>query len=446
MTGFRAARCAAVLLCLISGCTSEPVIRVTANSPAGVVVGIPGIDGGGTPEITLPWLRFHVTDDNAAQCRTQTIQIFDGQLKLWLPEFRFSQTGDFPAVAVMSRLTPPVITKAQAYTAVRDLANKLADECLKPSSPDLDLASARNAAAALIVANLPRYAEAELALTYGLSSNSGANWVDITPGMRLRINTSEVLRYLPQHKQRYYPGVTTFFLPRLRTSVLGGNPVLEVDPATELSDLGFNEVSEGSPFDNSFAVAGVEDLRVPPLDGTKRVSVRYWRLYLPTSPYVANDSGNTPDDAEMLNQLSVIAAAGSPGIFPDRALNATDCATPTSGQPRPLTCFEIRARGVVVPEIMIFVQGSPRWVPVGTRLSDIAAEVMPQPRSGAVSDAMPPMDSVLYEAWAARAWARLRVRRQTWFGEARLVFDAEDRPSAAAALSIPLITGDLVTW
>jgi hypothetical protein len=107
-------------------------------------------------------------------------------------------------------------------------------------------------------------------------------------------------------------------------------------------------------------------------------------------------------------------------------------------------CFEFRPRGVVVPEILIYVAGAPRWITLGTRVIDVANEVFPLPRSVASTTGNAATDNALYGAWARRAWPRLKLRRHTWSGDADIVLSSDE--SAPAALSIPLIAGDSITW
>jgi hypothetical protein len=444
-----------LLLLSVSACASEhtlvsertvaserTLIRVSGHTPDTIVLGAQGVDPSGVMKITLPWTRFNVTRNNRNGCRIRSVSVFDGafELRPLRPPLSLSELGSFPALLVVEDTKAPTITLTQAPTAVATVSAKLPRECLVPVDSGADLDAALEASAALIVATLPRRANAELALTYGMAQSAAGSSYEITPGMRLKIQTAELLAYQPAQSgsvQRFYLGPTNYVYPGLRRTPGGGDPGWELDLVAALADLGFNQVTPGEKNGPLSTVGGIQDLRIPPANGDRKTPKRYWRVYAPTMP-LANNFGEVYTDPEELDQSFVIAATNQPASFPKEKLTLDACK-------QAVACLQPRARGVITPEIMIFVQGTPQWTWLGSTLGDVLNRFRPLIRSSATATAQSAAaDDMLYSDWATRAWSQVQVWRQTWTGRAELV--APESASIAAVLSMPLVAGDVITW
>ncbi len=450
MIGIRAIRCwvsLLFLLLLVAGCASE--IRVRGDTPGELVLGTQGVDPSGVKKITLPWVRFHVTSENRDHCGIMSVSVFNGAFELRPSPLAVPEIGDLPvavgigdspALLVIDDTKAPTITLPDALKAVKTVAEKLPRECLAAADPGASLDAALDASAALIVANLPRYANAELALTYGMAHSKAGSSYEITPGMRLKIQTSDLLAYQSGGRQRFYLGPTNYVYPSLRKTAASTDRDWELDLVAALADLGFNKVTPGEPNGSLNTVGGIQDLRIPPANGDRKVPKRYWRVYAPTTP-LANNFGGVSEDAEAIEQSFVIAATNQPESFPSQNLIPEDCK-------QAVACLQPRARGVITPEIMIFVQGTPQWTWLGSTLGDVLNQFRPLIRSSAIVTATAQSaaaDEMLYSGWAARAWSQVQVWRETWTGRAKLVV-APDSASIKAVLSMPLVAGDAITW
>jgi hypothetical protein len=269
-----------------------------------------------------------------------------------------------------------------------------------------------------------RYSFMSSGVDLAQSSNAAA-WVDLVPGMRLRIEGES------------YQGIDPSTANPLNGFVPSGTTYAEVGTsAAAAGRLGLNpfltqavgSVTPDAILSATSAVGGVADV-------TGQFQLPYWRLCYPALPLTSAGSqgwAGTQQNATLLGA-------------PDRAtLEQQTQAYAANGVVTSYAAAYFNGRVMVTPEISIFVAGQRAWVPLGTSLRNVLETLAPVPYFGAVDLDVEPKPEVLSRAlppssrWAGPAWAPVQLAKS---GDGYQYYAAYGTDS----LDLPLVAGDVVT-
>jgi hypothetical protein len=200
-------------------------------------------------------------------------------------------------------------------------------------------------------------------LAPGLSGGT-APYVDVRPGMRLRIDTESSQFISPSSPLNGYVGGAEWTVP-VATTPGGSGRVVAFDPFLGVIR---SPATSGAP--SPLVVGGLVDLQ--PVAGARP----HWRLLYPSSMLLPSQ----PGDLSMSHNVTLVGSASLAN------LNAVTNAYP--GQAAPVTPPDVYAivsgRAMVVPEVPITVaignESNIDYVPVGTTLANVVERYAPLPR------------------------------------------------------------------
>lgn len=186
--------------------------------------------------------------------------------------------------------------------------------------------------------------------------------VELTPGMRLRIDFEEHQDVDPGDDVRNgFVGSGTAYVRLSEVAGQKGGSVLGFDPfISRLSGVSVAASSGGA--------GGAIDLQ------GAASQLPYWRLCYPSQYPTSDGTGFTG-----IQQNVVLIGAG------DRATLETATTNYVGGNALPAGAVSLwfRGRATVVPEVPVFLQGARCHVPLGTTVRDLVSGLMSLPRSAA---------------------------------------------------------------
>lgn len=213
-----------------------------------------------------------------------------------------------------------------------------------------------------VVESLPMQLTEILSFYYGLQTTQGTNYVDIQPGMRLRVENAA--------SQFITPG--SAFNGFITNSANYYNIQLSLTPAGQeyLSfDSFLGTLTPPSIASGADSAGGIIDFQ------GQNMGRRRYRLFYPSQFPASNTSGVD----SILQNVTLIGADNLADIQTATTdyVSKKGCSTTASGQP--IICLFFRGRSIVVPEILIYLNGAPTYVPLGTTLRQLTSRIMVYP-------------------------------------------------------------------
>jgi len=252
----------------------------------------------------------------------------------------------------------------------------LAVEALETGGALLPGSAAR--IASMIADQLPAPLVETLFWRYGLSAGTYPKtipYVDLRPGMRLRVDPAVSQFVNPGARQNSYVAGPRLYFPIGSSAAAPTTPrPLNFDGL--LATIKAPTVQPGPTSTGSAAAGAAGALDLPPVGGARP----YWRLIYPPavpSPFAAGDLAIT-DNVVLLGASSRAALEAATASYPDLA----------GGSPANVAVAFL-GRSLVVPEIPVFVTAlgstSVQWVAVGSTLANVieqfSALPLPAPQS-----------------------------------------------------------------
>ncbi len=221
----------------------------------------------------------------------------------------------------------------------------------------------------IVADQMPATFDDSLYFHYGFVKGDSTNlrtFIDLHPGMRLRVD-SQLGQLSPTPPTASTDGGFAFgYVP-------GGSiycDIVEGDPLRGIAPLAFDAFLASTALpqvDNRGAIAsGVVDLQ------SALRQKRWFRLCYPPN-FLAADSAVIGDSSQ------TIAILGSDTLA--NLAKATDDYYRKSSSPVPTNVSIVfRGRVTVIPEIAVFANGAPVFVPVGTTVRQLVSRFIPVPR------------------------------------------------------------------
>jgi hypothetical protein len=219
-----------------------------------------------------------------------------------------------------------------------------------------------------IADNMPAPLLETLFYRYSFSPGFAAGtlpYVDLRPGMRLRIETQISQFLTPDSPVNGYIGSGTFYYQVNSVPAGNGTRVIAFDPF--LGTIKAPSIQGGAS--SPVVAGGLIDLQLAPWP--------YWRLFYPSSvpPPLQSGDLNVGDNVTLVGVQNLEALNS---ITTDQPSSATCGAASTS-------CTIFLGRAIAVPEIPIWINDSThglntlQYVPVGTTLANIIERFIPLP-------------------------------------------------------------------
>jgi hypothetical protein len=310
----------------------------------------------------------------------------------------------------------------------------------------------RAMAAEAVAAAVPRTYEEDLELRYGLTAKK-RRFVDLAPGMRLRIEMGLTIRHdsrpdTDTSKPRYqYSGATTVEYDVVEVSRTAEH---ELGLSTLSSRLGlvsqplivFDGIASGVNENVGQASGLIETLPVDPNVGVHGAR-KYWRLFYPKFFLPGSDNNRKILDADETVIFAIASDLPSLAAFTAAEKLTEACNDNTLH----VECLSFRARGMALPLIPIRVNGETRWVEVGTTLLDVLAPVFAPQRASPILGGSGRQTTSNFAA--VNAIGRFELRRHT-LGGATVLLSLLPVPTSARdageMLRVPLAIGDEIRW
>lgn len=250
-------------------------------------------------------------------------------------------------------------------------------------------------------------------------------WVDLVPGMRLRIESEAYQMISPSTSNPlngFVSNGTTYV--EIGSNVVGA-PQLAVNPflTQALLSVTLNTVQPSTA-----AAGGIVDL-------VGQYKFPYWRLCYPQLLLPSAASQGWAGSQQNVTLLGAPSRAALEAVTQAYVANGVVDASGVG--------VYFYGRTVVVPEIAVFIAGRRTWVPLGTSLRNALETVTALPYFGAAGIAVDTGPPVLYRGvppgkkWRGPAWAPVQLGSgtggyqyySTWLGDS---FD------------LPLLAGDVI--
>ena len=203
--------------------------------------------------------------------------------------------------------------------------------------------------------------------SYMFLTGNGASWVDLVPGMRLRIESQAYQTINPSATtplNGFVPSGTTY--AELGTNALTGSAFLGFNPflSTAMPDVAPNTVVFSTA-----AIGGAVDII-----GQSAYRLAYWRLCFP--PFALASAGSqgwagTQQNATLIGAATRADLETATASFIANGVLSSGAAVYFDG------------RTIITPEIAVILAGQRVWVPLGTTLRNVLESLTPIPYFGA---------------------------------------------------------------
>ncbi|HEY0603099.1 MAG TPA: hypothetical protein VGD58_09320 [Herpetosiphonaceae bacterium] len=213
-----------------------------------------------------------------------------------------------------------------------------------------------------VAESLPMLLSEMLLFYYGMQTAQGTNYVDLQPGMRLRVESAIYQFTGPGSTFNGFIGASTNYYDVQLSLAANGQEVISFD--SFLGALTPPTIAAGSG-----GAGGIIDLQ------GKNMGRRHYRLFYPSQMPASNRSGAD----SILQNVTLIGADNLTDLAQATIdyVNQKGCSTGATGQP--VLCTFFRGRTIVVPQIMIYLNGAPTYVPIGTTLRQLSTRIMRWP-------------------------------------------------------------------
>lgn len=273
-----------------------------------------------------------------------------------------------------------------------------------------------------VVEALPLSFSEVLAYHYNLSPTE--RFIDLQAGMRLRVDFAANQFVAPGSELNGFVGTGTSFYEVSRLTDTSGTQKLCFNPfLATLLPLAIPPSTSG--------IASIIELQ------SANNARRYWRLIYPSQMPISTTSNIGIGQNVLLlgaDTLSTLNKATA------TYLASADYTTPTDNS-SPILYFFFRGRSVIIPEIMVNLDGTPTYVPLGTTVRNL-------------------MDRCINASFAVRNTstginnATMRVARTWTDGSDNLSYKtvqfnmlSKDAPlTSLDSYNLPLIKGDLISF
>lgn len=282
------------------------------------------------------------------------------------------------------------------------------------------------------VANaLPLRLDEILAFNYGFDSSNRI--IDLQAGMRLRIEQSAYQFVDPEDNlSEAYVGRGSSYLHVIQRTdqTLVFDPFLGVLQAIEAEPADQNELGRTRMISGAMGLTAVG------------VSRRYARLVYPTQfPTTKNTTPVTAED-ELPMRVGLLLADSTADLkkATDSYIHESSCAANRNNS---IMCFYFSGRSFVIPEILVKIQGTEKYVPVGTTLHDAFNRYTVSPIKQIGNTSTGGYSPVLMR-WLQPSLCQSNGRYQP----TSIVFE-KSSPITASRLSqwdMPLLKGDELLW
>lgn len=318
---------------------------------------------------------------------------------------------------------PKYSTNANSYTVTRgsctDQDKKLVESGIKKA--------------------LPKSYQESLSFWYGLDVQGKHRWVNINPGMTIRVETSTF--FDEPGIQSYISGPIKYY--SVIRKYKNGIPITTFDPfLSRMSSTYINEtLATGSANDrtapSNWAASAIDLQNYPTLKS-------HWMIYYP-SQYSKIKPSYKQLNAKSSNEINpelpnisyskntiLIGANSTEDLdkFRNSISTSNSIYDECQDKKNTYTCLVFRERGVVTPMISISINGNDELIEVGTTLQDI------------INKHVDMIDAEIL-GLSANIARHANIRR--WYGAEKAPLHFEIDMQDEEALALPLLKGDEVT-
>lgn len=201
-------------------------------------------------------------------------------------------------------------------------------------------------------------------LSYYYNFNRAKRYVDLVPGMRLRVDPAGYSYSGDGANPNGYVSAGTYFL-----NVTVGSVPQTLQPVRDMvlfdswaGAIAPSSVDPLQPAGNGTEVLGLVDL------SAQGMARRHWRLIWPSQFAGVPSAGDPPS---LIGNVAFLGANNLADLEDATTQYVTTGLSPSNTS---ALCTFFSGRAAVVPEITIYQDSIPRWVPVGTTLRQLALQ------------------------------------------------------------------------